>query len=308
MAVVVAASGSTPRVAGARQFITMTGEPWGSVGGGVAESRVLEMARKTLADGEPRQFHANLHGRPGDIRDGVCGGSMEVWIVRLQPARDLPAVAAINEALLVGRRVAVATCVTGDKPISLALSGASPGLAGGCFIEMVEPPPRLLVVGAGHIGRSLARLIQDLGFIVAVQDARADWLVPAAFPAACFLEKDIASAAEAMRSWEGAKFAALVTRGFPQDVEALKALAAIPEMDYVGLLGSRARVGTVLKVLAESGGHPWSPEVFHAPIGLEIGAETPDEIAVSIAAEVIKVLRHARESATRAAASLSTGS
>jgi xanthine dehydrogenase accessory factor len=306
MAVVVSARGSTPRVAGARQFITAAGEPWGTVGGGVAESRALALARETLADGQPRKFHADLHGRPGDIRDGVCGGAMDIWIVRLQFPADLAAVDSVNQALLEGKKISVVTSLATPHPLSLGLSDSAPGVAGDSFTEIVEPPPRLLVVGAGHIGRSLARLINDLGFVVAVQDARADWLVPEAFPSACCLEKDIASAVDALGHWEGGKFTALVTRGFPQDVEALAALATIPHLDYVGLLGSRARVATVRSAVAASGGLPWPEGVFHAPIGLEIGAETPDEIAVSIAAEVIKVLRKARESAQRAAASLSS--
>lgn len=305
MAVVVSARGSTPRVAGARQFVTAAGEPWGTVGGGVAESRALALARETLADGRPRQFHADLHGRPGDIRDGICGGAMDVWIVRLQSPADLAAVDSVNQALHEGKRVSVLTSLTSPHPISLGRSGAAPGVAGDSFTEIVEPPPRLLVVGAGHIGRSLARLINDLGFVVAVQDTRAEWLVPESFPSACSLEKDIASAVDALRHWEGGKFTTLVTRGFPQDVEALAALAGISNMDYVGLLGSCARVATVRSAVVASGGLPWPEGVFHAPIGLEIGAETPDEIAVSIAAEVIKILRKGRESALRATASLS---
>lgn len=304
MAVVVSARGSTPRVAGARQFITVAGEPWGTVGGGVAESRALALARETLLDGHPRKFHADLHGRPGDIRDGVCGGAMDVWIVRLQSPADLAAVDSANQGLRAGKKISVVTSLASSNPISLGLPDDAPGLDGDSFTEIVEPPPRLLVVGAGHIGRSLARLINDLGFVVAVQDARADWLVPAAFPSACFLEKDIATAVETLRQWEGGKFTALVTRGFPQDVEALAALAQIPHLDYVGLLGSRARVATVRTAVAASGGLPWPEGVFHAPVGLEIGAETPDEIAVSIAAEVIQVLRKGRESALRVAATL----
>ncbi len=297
---VVSAEGSTPRIAGARQFLTTAGESWGSVGGGVTESRVMELARETLADGRSRIFNADLHGKPGDVRDGVCGGTMTIWIARLDRKNAMAPVRSLEESLRAGKRVVLSTRREGEIPITLN-SPDNAVISKDSFAEIIEPSPRLLIVGAGHIGRALARLARELDFEVSVQDARAEWLVPSAFPAGCALEFTLAAALEPLRKWEGARFAALVTRGFPQDVEALNALKQIPDLDYVGLLGSQRRVATVIAAQSASNGTTWPEDILHAPIGIEIGAETPAEIAVSIAAEMIQIMRRDRESAQRAA-------
>lgn len=297
LATVTRARGSTPRVAGARQFLGAANAAAGSVGGGVTESRVLELMRATLADGRPREFHADLRGHPGDVRDGVCGGTMEIAIVRLRPETDAPLVAEIASRLRGGKRVPLATRCTEAAPLSL---DASPDGAG--FAETIDPSPLLLVIGAGHIGRSLARIARPLDFSVAVQDDRPEWLDAAAFPADCTRHARLTEAVAALGRWEGDRLGALVTRGFALDVEALNALAEISGLRYVGLLGSRKRVATVLAAHRDAGGKTISPAVLRAPIGLEIGAETPEEIAVSIAAELIRVRRADREAATRSAA------
>jgi xanthine dehydrogenase accessory factor len=288
LATVVAARGSTPRIAGARQFLALDGNQHGTIGGGVTEARVLALARETLADGQPRTFSADLRGRPGDMREGVCGGTMELWIVRLEPATSLALVRAVAASLRAGKCLAFSTRL--DAPVPLALEATADA-----FTETLEPAPLLLIVGAGHIGRALARLADDLGFAVAVQDERPDWLDATAFPAACAIEPRLEIAVSALQAWEGERFAVLVTRGFPQDVAALDALATISGLAYVGLLGSRKRVATVLAAHRPA----LAPSVLHAPVGLEIGAETPEEIAVSIAAEIIQIRRRSREGAVR---------
>jgi len=288
---VVAARGSTPRIAGARQFLTAGGGHHGTIGGGVTEARVLDLARETLADGRPRTFSADLRGRPGDMREGVCGGTMELWIVRLDPSTCRPLVQAAATSLHAGKHF----------PFSIRLDAAVPlaGESAAGFTETLEPSPRLLIIGAGHIGRALARLANDLGFAISVQDERPDWLDVAAFPPACDVESCIETAVQALKMWEGQRFAVLVTRGLPQDVAALDALATIPDLAYVGLLGSRTRVAAVLAAQRATDGPTISASVLHAPVGLEIGAETPEEIAVSIAAELIQFRRRPRESAAR---------
>lgn len=286
LATVTAARGSTPRVAGARQGFSPSGASFGTVGGGVAEARVAELAAATLRDGTPREWQADLRGRPGELRDGVCGGVMTVSVVRLD-TESKPVAAAIADALAEGKRVTVSTNTSG-APLALDASGN--------FVETLEPSPRLLVIGAGHIGRALAALAVTLDFAVTVQDDRPEWLDAAEFPAAATLVPDLDAAVAALNRWQGERYAALVTRGIPQDFAALRALPAANPLTYVGLLGSRKRVATVRTELDSL---PFAPGVLHAPVGVEIGAETPAEIAVSIAAEMI-ALRRRREIALRA--------
>ena len=296
LATVVDARGSTPRVAGARQFFTSSGFSEGTVGGGVAEARVEELAKATLADGLPRTFEADMRGRPGDTRDGVCGGAMTVWIVRLEPAVSLPTIRSLTQSLQAGRKAVLCLRLQSEEPIVVRPLNEVMNSSPGQFAEIIQPPPQLLIVGAGHIGRSLAHLMDRLGFALTVQDNRPEWLVPEAFPAGCVRQSSLEEVGGVLRQWEGGRFIALVTRGFPQDVEALKVLSTVPDLDYLGILGSKVRIATVFGAVREAGLSVPLPPTLHAPIGIEIGAETPDEIAVSIAAEIIQVWRHGRGS------------
>lgn len=281
LATVVAARGSTPRRVGARQFFDAGGPGGGSVGGGLVEARTAELAAQTLADGLPRVFEANLTGHPHDVRDGICGGRMTIWVVRLGDA-DLAVVEHVAARQVAGRRVTVWVRLTERGAISIQ----SP--ADAAFEDELLPEPLVLVVGAGHVGCAVARAARDAGFEVLVTDERVGGLadgVLARFRREC----SISSAANLVAQWEGLRFAALVSRGYVQDVEAL---ANLPEaMHYIGLIGSRRRVAAVLAA-HRAAGHPDIPaEILHAPIGIEIGAETPEEIAISITAEIIRVRR-----------------
>lgn len=282
---VVGAHGSTPRIAGARMAVNECGIVAGTIGGGLTESRVLELARKTLGDGQPRALEADLRGKPGEIRDGICGGTMSLRLVRLTWENAGSELSACLAALDAGKKIVLSTAFDASRPLGI-------GPLADSFEETLEPDPHLLVVGAGHIGRCLAALTANLEFRLTVQDERDAWRDPAAFPAECALEPSLDEAARTLSEWEGQQFAALVTRGFPQDLEALALLSSYPTLTYVGLLGSRKRVHTVLAAHAASGAHPFAEGVLHAPVGIEIGAETPEEIAVSIAAELIRVRRN----------------
>lgn len=257
----------------------------GTIGGGLTEARVLELARETLADGRPRKLEADLRGKPGEIRDGICGGTMSLWLARMTWESAGDELAKCLDALASGRQVVLSTSFDAARPLAFGTDQEG-------FAETLEPDPHLLIVGAGHIGRCLASLMASLEFRVTVQDERDDWRAASSFPAGCGLEVSMAESARKLSKWEGQQFAALVTRGFPQDLEALAILSGYSSLTYVGLLGSKKRIHTVLAAHAASGAPTFAEGVLHAPVGLEIGAETPEEIAVSIASEMIRVRRN----------------
>jgi xanthine dehydrogenase accessory factor len=160
------------------------------------------------------------------------------------------------------------------------------------FIEPVEPAPDVYVFGAGHVGYFLARMAHDAGFRVHVIDDREKFASADRFPAGVqVVVADIPSwlAANQLPS---TSYAVIVTRGHRHDLDALRALAP-RGLRYVGLIGSRAKVKRVYDALLEEGLDPRMLEPVHAPIGLDIGAITPQEIAVSILAELIAV-KHGR--------------
>jgi xanthine dehydrogenase accessory factor len=167
------------------------------------------------------------------------------------------------------------------------------------FIEPVEPSPDVYVFGAGHVGSSFARMAYEAGFRVHVIDDREKFANPALFP------QGVETIVDDVPNWIVAHplpptaYAVIVTRGHRHDLDTLRSLATKPAR-YVGLIGSRAKVKLLFDTLAAEGVSPESLGRVHAPIGLDIGAVTPQEIAVSILAEVIAV-KHGKDAGASAA-------
>jgi xanthine dehydrogenase accessory factor len=156
------------------------------------------------------------------------------------------------------------------------------------YIEPIEPSPELYVVGAGHVGFHLARLAHEVGFHVHVVDDREKFANAERFPyAAEVVTEDIPAWIERANLPPHA-YVVIVTRGHTNDLEALRRLAPL-ELRYLGLIGSRAKVARIYEALTADHMPAAVLKQVHAPIGLDIGAVTPQEIAVSILAELIAV-------------------
>ena len=156
------------------------------------------------------------------------------------------------------------------------------------YIEPIEPSPELYVIGAGHVGYHLATMAQDVGFQVHVVDDREKFASRERFPnVAEVVTEDIPAWLERTKLPSYA-YVVIVTRGHTNDLDALRALAP-RELRYLGLIGSRAKVARITDQLLSEGMTPDVLKQVHAPIGLYIGAVTPQEIAVSILSELIAV-------------------
>ena len=172
-------------------------------------------------------------------------------------------------------------------------NGASAASTVDVFLEVVEPQPTLLVIGAGHIAVPIARMGKMLSFEVVVLDDREKFANRERFP-----DADQVIAADFGPTLAGMKitrahYIVIITRGHQYDEESLMEVADSPAA-YIGMIGSRRRVQAVRDNLADLGLDPTKLDRVRAPIGLEIGAETPEEIAVSIVAEIISVRRGGR--------------
>jgi xanthine dehydrogenase accessory factor len=171
--------------------------------------------------------------------------------------------------------------------------GATGMVCGGSvrvLVEIVAPPVPMIVFGAGHVGRELAFQGARLGFAVTVVDDRRAELDPARLPQGATLVLAEAEFAAGLPPVPEGAFVAIVTRCHRTDLAAL-CHAAGKGAAYLGLIGSRRKVATVRARAEEAGTPPGTLEELRAPIGLPIGAETPEEIAISIAAEMIAVRR-----------------
>lgn len=169
-----------------------------------------------------------------------------------------------------------------------------PGVCGGqveIYVEPIIPKPVLVVVGVGHVGKAVAYLAKWLGFIVAVTDDRAEFCNPQAMPEADeFYPMPLEELSSHLKitPWT---YIVLTTRGVDVDVRGLPSLLD-SNAGYIGVIGSKRRWATTTKKLMEAGVSSKMLGRVHSPIGLEIHAETPEEIAVSIMAEIIKLYEH----------------
>jgi xanthine dehydrogenase accessory factor len=163
------------------------------------------------------------------------------------------------------------------------------------LFERLQPEPRLVICGAGHVGAALARLASLTGYKATLIDDRADFVVRDRFPD----ERIELIAAESWNDAVGQAIGngrgvsvAIVTRGHNEDEECLRAVIAT-DADYVGLIGSKRRTRIVLERLREPGADLEKLRKVHAPVGLDIGAVTPEEVALSILAEMVAERRGA---------------
>ena len=158
------------------------------------------------------------------------------------------------------------------------------------FVEPLRPEPRLLIAGAGYVGQALARLAVPLGWRVALLDDRSEFTRDATLPAS--IEVAVGAMPDLLRDRrpDAATWIVIVTRGHRTDQEVLQAALAAPAA-YVGMIGSPSKVRAIYKKLAEAGTPRDTLARVHAPIGLDLGAETPDEIALSIVAELVMLRR-----------------
>jgi xanthine dehydrogenase accessory factor len=156
------------------------------------------------------------------------------------------------------------------------------------YIEPIEPSPELYIIGAGHVGFHLARVAHEVGFRVHVVDDREKFANRERFPDAAAIVVEDIPAWIARTQLPVHAYAVIVTRGHTNDLEALRALAP-RELRYLGLIGSRAKVARIYDQLVADHMSPETLKQVHAPIGLDIGAVTPQEIAISILAELIAV-------------------
>ena len=157
------------------------------------------------------------------------------------------------------------------------------------LFERIQPEPRIVICGAGHVGAALANLASLIGYQVTLIDDRAEFVLPERFPSERIALVAAESWTEAVRNAIGngrGVSVAVVTRGHNEDAECMNAV--IPtDADYIGLIGSKRRTNIVLDRLREDGADEEKLKRVHAPIGLDIGAVSPEEVALSILSEIV---------------------
>lgn len=295
---VLATRGSMPRPAGARMAVLADGTALGTIGGGRIEWMVQERAARMLAcDDLPDELAWYTHERTGM----ACGGDALVSVMRLGAAH-----ATLLRGLLATlEEDATAWLVErwseGVPRLELVSYGSvAADEADLCsdvvcwseerkvYVEPVGPDPAAYLFGGGHVGAALVPVLASVGFRVIVVDDRADVALPERFPAAeRVVLADFTRLAEAGVVVTPRDYAVVLTHGHAADVDVLEQVVPVPPA-YVGCIGSRGKAAYAREQLKLRGVDPELVAAIHLPIGEKILAVTPAEIAVSIAAEMIR--------------------
>jgi xanthine/CO dehydrogenase XdhC/CoxF family maturation factor len=294
LATLVTAEGSSYRRPGARLFVNAAGRRIGSISGGCLEEDVLARAAQVRRTGTPEVIVYDTTSE-NDLVWGVGLGCHGVVRVLLEPVPPRPAWAlALAEGLADRRPTSLAVLHGQGLPATWGTrlaSGEERPDTPGLFVEQVEPAPALVIFGAGDDAQPLARLAKELGWYVAIGDPRATFATRERFPT---VDRIFIAPAEQLAAAirpDARTLAAVMTHHYVHDVPLLRDLLPQPLL-FLGLLGPRKRAEKILGDLA-AGGLTVTREMqarFHAPIGLDLGADAPEQVALAILAEMQAVL------------------
>jgi xanthine dehydrogenase accessory factor len=290
IAAVVGASGSTPRHLGARMAVAADGEQWGTIGGGRIEQLVVAAAKEVAAGAPPRVVRQHL------VRDLAmcCGGAMTVAITPAAPSR-----AVIAELAGTRHAFVLVTPLDGGplavrRPHDADPVAHHPVVDGEMLVERVGAAERAILFGHGHVAKRLGPLLDGLGFtVIACDDGETGALdTPPPWATEVIESFDAREVEDKLGGFGASDYVLIVTRDHSIDQLLLEQLIAHELLGYLGMIGSRGKIGRFRKRLeakglldGEAGAGRWAR--LRAPIGLDLGAETPEEIAISIAAELV---------------------
>ena len=320
LATVVATWGSAPRAVGGKMAVAEGRKIAGSVSGGCVENAVAEAAAEVLKTGKPSLLKFGVSDDTAWSVGLACGGAIEVFV---EPVGDA-AYGLVRDALRAERSVAVTTVIAGPgnaagRKLAIAADGRASGDLGDAidretrsaltegrsrrvtigedeiFVDVLLPSPRLVVVGGVHIAVALVKLANALGWRTVLVDPREAFGNRSRFPDVDEILSEWPDAALGRLALNENTAVAILTHDPKLDDPALTAALASPAF-YVGALGSSRTQEKRRKRLVAAGVSEESLARLHAPIGLDLGGRAPEEIALSVMAQIVAA-RHGKASA-----------
>jgi len=315
---VVSTTGSSPGKTGYKMLVFAEGRKTaGTVGGGLVEAEMIEQAGRMLSKPSSKTFRFNLGDTPDDEK-GICGGSVEFLVETFDEEalplfhdlvgaadRDEPGVLlsiispdALPRKILVRDSAPPADAEFSSEIVS-AIEEVTAGGHGAvrvstgdadAFIESVAQPPTVVLFGAGHLSYHIARYAQGVHFRVTVCDDRREYAGRERFPDADdIIVADFGRVLDKVRI-DRRSYVVIVTRGHKYDQVVLEQVLNT-DAKYIGMIGSKRKTLTILDRLRQRGVPTDSLDSVFSPIGISIGAVTPEEIALSIVCELVKIRR-----------------
>jgi len=294
LATVVSVRRSAPRPLGSTLAVSESGELAGSVSGGCVEGDVYGQAREVLGGLEPRLLEYGISDELAFSVGLPCGGDIEVFVAEEDPAISARLLQAIDRSERATHVVAIRGARLGEQ--ALIVDGGEgigdPALANlpddEIFVQRFGPPPRVIVVGAVDTAEALCAAARLIGWRSVVVDARAAFATPERLPSAGEIVLDWPAEAFARVGLERDDAVVVLTHDEKFDLPALRG-AVESDAFYVGALGSRRTQAKRLEKLRDAGVDDAALERIAGPCGLDVGAESPAETAVSILAEIMAV-------------------
>jgi xanthine dehydrogenase accessory factor len=293
MATLVAARGGSPRPLGAKLFVGEGGRLVGSVSiGGCVDARVVEHGERLLRENRSERVTVVVDDAEALELGLACGAEFDLLIEPVSLVADDPAVAAYESAALLSRSGQPAFVITRmgrDARASreVATTHAEPGADGALLVERFAPADTLVLVGASDVGAALARLAHALGLRVIVIDGRERYATRERFSAADEVLVGMPSELVRPHLTAGA-YVVLVAHEYKYELPILREALRAP-VRFVGMLAGRKRAEAVRALLREEGLSAEEIDRLHSPVGLDIGGREPEEIALSIAAQLVAV-------------------
>lgn len=335
LSTVVESCGSTPRSSGAKMAVRRDGRIEGTVGGGIVEAKACRCAAGMLEkEGDSAILsHMSLTSDLAAGTDMICGGDLTLLMETVAPASEAAnCYQALDGLLRRGRKAVMFTAFEscgadddtvrvkgrsvgesiGDMPDTygldagkaaelfdraLSMGGASQEVGGvHVFAEAFIPPAPLYLFGAGHVSRATARIAATVNFRVVVVDDRGDFANEERFPDADeVVVLDSFDDSFGDREIDPGDYIVIFTRGHVHDKTVLGQALKTPA-HYVGMIGSKRKRNAIYEALLEEGISQQDIDRTYSPIGLTIGAQTPEEIALSIVSELVAVRAGVRDS------------
>jgi xanthine dehydrogenase accessory factor len=304
--------GPTPQGIGAKVFINDTGKIFGTIGGGCVEAEVLKEAREIILTGGIKTIHYIMNNTDVAEQGMICGGSVDIFLEPVTPKHQ-ELYRELKTRIKNGTNTFIVTKTTPGQFSKSLLSGDGkvfgdqldpavvPALlekfkekqlifTEGLLVEPMVKTNRIFIYGAGHISQFIAEIAKMIDFHVTVIDDRIAFANRERFPDADRIIAGYFTEVIKELDLKSSDYHVIVTRGHRNDAEVLEGVLKHPFL-YVGMIGSKRKTKLVFDYLKSEGFKSEQLENVHSPIGLGISAQTPQEIAVSIAAELIQVRR-----------------
>lgn len=311
---IIASSGSAPRGAGARMLVNQNGRIYGTIGGGAVEYKSEQLAAEVLKEKESRLKKYRLHSNEVEDLGMVCGGDVDVYFQYIS-SKDSETFSVVQKAIGLfdsDEDSWIITEITEGAKCSVGIYSKGAGMYGlklsnealmplisnrpvqmkighnEYYCEQLTSAGKVIIFGGGHIAQELVPVLSHVGFRCVVMDDRKEFADRKLFKMADEVVygsfENIADNISITKN----DYAVVVTRGHSNDYTVMEQVLRI-DTRYVGMIGSKGKIAKINEKLLDAGISKEAIERVYAPIGIHIKAETPAEIAISIAAELIEV-------------------